>query len=224
MNNLDILKQKMMIKPIVQDRELVAVLIKGTKNKTNRTVDPSLQTEEVEEKEEEKDESDVEEKEEGTEEKEEKSKEANKRPLIIDESYKQFDRNSVLEKLKQSTLTKVADRTFSVAKPDFTLQKTQTTAPKLIKRPKKIKKLILSAVEEDEEPVMEEQLPKDALPQDIIEEELQKPAKKRERVTQKVEKGVAVIGPETKSIIGDTSLKERLPVKPAPIIIKVPNY
>ena len=43
MNNLDILKQKMMIKPIVHDRELVAVLIKGAKNKTNRTVEPSLQ-------------------------------------------------------------------------------------------------------------------------------------------------------------------------------------
>ena len=237
MNNLDILKQKMMIKPIVHDRELVAVLIKGAKNKTNRTVEPSLQPEGTEEIGEIGEEGIEEEGigEEGNEvEKEKQAKERDKRPLIIDESYKQFDRNSVLEKLKQSNLTKVTDRSFSLDKPVFAEQKTQTIAPKLIKRPKKIKKLILSAVEEDEEPndtllpadIIEDQLPQEQLPQDIIEEEQQplKPVKKRERVTSKVEKGVAIIGPETKSIIGDTSLKERLPVKPAPIIIKVPNY
>jgi hypothetical protein len=48
--------------------------------------------------------------------------------------------------------------------------------------------------------------------------------KEKKRLTKKVEKGVAVLGPETIVEFGDTDLRKRLPKKEAPVIIKVSSY
>ena len=50
------------------------------------------------------------------------------------------------------------------------------------------------------------------------------PSDKKQRITKKPEKGVAVLGPETIVKIGDTDLTKRLPTKKPPILIKVSNY
>ncbi len=47
---------------------------------------------------------------------------------------------------------------------------------------------------------------------------------KKPRITKKIEKGVAIIGPEMKSVIGDTAVVQRLPKKSPPINIKVSSY
>jgi hypothetical protein len=47
---------------------------------------------------------------------------------------------------------------------------------------------------------------------------------KKQRVTKKPEKGIAILGPETIVRIGDTELTRRLPRKTPPILIKVSNY
>jgi len=48
--------------------------------------------------------------------------------------------------------------------------------------------------------------------------------KEKKRLTKKVEKGVAVLGPETIVEFGDTDLRKRLPKKEPPVIIKVSSY
>jgi hypothetical protein len=50
------------------------------------------------------------------------------------------------------------------------------------------------------------------------------PVKKRTRVTKKAEKGIAILGPETNVIIGDTYLAKRVPKIPNPVNIKVSSY
>lgn len=47
---------------------------------------------------------------------------------------------------------------------------------------------------------------------------------KKQRITKKIEKGVAIIGPEMKSVIGDTAVVQRIPKKSPPINIKVSSY
>jgi hypothetical protein len=48
--------------------------------------------------------------------------------------------------------------------------------------------------------------------------------KKKKRLTEKPEKGVAILGPETLVEIGDTDLTKRLPKKSPPVLIKVSSY
>jgi hypothetical protein len=216
MSNLEKLKQKLMIKPDIHEREQVAVVIKGSKRAKimkpstaplDKPLDdipsPPIET-------------------------------LKKPPLIVDETYKGFDRKSVLDKLKQSQLSKVSIKPViqtQIVEPTATITQPVTT----IKRPKKIKKLNLLTIQEDlledvTKEATKEEVTKDALLEaeldDALKEAVGMPAKakKRERQTKKVEKGIAVIGPETKNLIGDTALVDRLPKKTPPIIIKVPSY
>ena len=48
--------------------------------------------------------------------------------------------------------------------------------------------------------------------------------KKRTRITNKIEKGVAILGPETLVEIGETSLADRLPRPSPPVLIKASSY
>ena len=48
--------------------------------------------------------------------------------------------------------------------------------------------------------------------------------KKKVKLTQKPEKGVAVLGPETLVEIGDTDLRSRMPIKKPPVLVKVSSY
>jgi hypothetical protein len=96
MNPLEAIKQKMMVKPQLEQRQRVAVIIKGENPVKKR------EKKEVKEDEEDEEEQPITE---IIEEKEEK-----KRPLIVDETSKGFDRQAFLKKLKESTMTKVVTK------------------------------------------------------------------------------------------------------------------
>ena len=118
MNPLAELKQKLMVKPTVQERERVAIVIKGDtnskappkKNPKKTIVKRKLPTEEKESAEEvEEVEVEVEGEEVEVETTVVGAPETIKRgPLIIDETDKGFDRETLLKRLKESKLTKVS--------------------------------------------------------------------------------------------------------------------
>jgi hypothetical protein len=251
MNPLEALKQKLMIKPTVEERERVAVVIKGEqppkKTVTKKQEPPKkevikeMETIEVEHP---IDKIETQVKiEEPTEELKIQA------PLIVDETHKGFDRLTLLQKLKESRLTKVT------TKPQFEeIEKKKQIEPILVSPPAKkakkiaIKKPIVIEGEELEEIIKEpdfkynkkavffieaEDLDKKE-EIELAEEDIKKEAEgeiiplvvpeKKTRKTKKPEKGVAILGPETIVQIGDTPLTKRLPKKSPPILIKVSNY
>jgi len=267
MNHLEQIRQQLMVKPDIQERERVAVVIKGEKKprkpraptakKEDKTVGEQLQEgvidlgEKV---------SKVQEMEgilpvdiDATEiEKLEKpvaKEEETNRPVIIDKTQQGYDRAALLKKLAESKkaivtvkeTAKVEERTIE-----------QLPIPS-VKKPKKIdvKRPLIIEPDEGEEG----EKPEEILPAKEPEEEeyVIKPKKKvqirespeemimiqkkkegetipiklpkeKKRLTQKPEKGVAVLGPEVVVEMGDTDLTKRLPKKQPPINIKVGSY
>lgn len=213
MNPLAVLKEKLMIKPTVEDRERVAVVIKGVKKHRkpiapkNEEEAPTLPLGEPSAN--------------ATE------KKAPTAPLIVDETQKGFDRATLKEKLLENKKLKVTMKeTLKVS------EDKKTSAPIPISAPaKKIQKidvqmpLIIEGDEEDEEEELGE---KEENKYDVFKETtefipIKTPAKKQ-RLTPKLEKGVAVLGPETLVEIGDTALQSRMPKKSPPVLIKVSSY
>ena len=92
MNPLELLKQKLMVKPTIEEREHVAVVIKGDKKPTlkKREKKEDMKVEEEEEEEEEY-----------------KIVPKTTAPLIIDETHKGYDRAALMKKLAESKLIKV---------------------------------------------------------------------------------------------------------------------
>ena len=221
MNHLEELKQKLMVKPTVQQRERVAVVIKGDKppkvpRKTihKTTIIKSSLPKEGEGKEEEGEEEIVEEE-------EKESPEIEKRgPIIIDETDKGFDRESLLKKLKESKLTKVS------IKPTVELtEEINHVEPTFVEPTKKAvkitKKLPLIIEDDDEEEEKKTQAAEKQEEPDIVPI---KAPKKTVRKTEKIKRGVAILGPETVLELGDTDLTKRIPKKSEPINIKVSSY
>ena len=223
MNHLEQLKQKLMIKPVVQERENVAVVIKGDK-KPRKLKLPTEKT-------------DVEEGEQGEQgEQEEQVDEPKKiaRPLIVDKTGEGFDRKTLLQKLAQSKKSKVTLK----ENVERITQVEPVPMPELAaKKAKKIvveKPVILEGEEGEEEFILptkkkvgfkmvdEEIAAPVAAPQ---EETIQiKVPKEKKRKTEKLKKGEAIIGAEVQLEIGDTEITKRLPVKSAPVNIKVASY
>jgi len=216
MNPLEELKQKLMVKPIVLERERVEVVIKGEKSpskpkvpktqkmKTKITDVIQNQPEEVgEEVEAVEEEGEVEEPE-----------TVKKRPLIIDLSDSGFDRDTLLKKLRESKLTKVS------IKPAIERAEEIKPTPEFIepsiKKAVKIKQKLPLIVEEDDEEGAEKPKEQEIVPI--------KAPKKTARKTEKIKKGVAVLGPETAIDFGDTDLTKRIPKRSEPINIKVSSY
>jgi hypothetical protein len=205
MNNLEKLKQKMMIKPKVEEREKIAVVIKSQKKA--KPVAKDLDLDLV---------------------KEEPDTPLLGAPIIVDETHKGFDRNTLLDKLKQSKLTKVSIKPIIEA--SIKKDTTESISQKPIERVKKATKVAkgrLLVIEEDEEGEGE------GVKQDLgekgvedVDEEVVvvKPSKSKTRISEKVKKGVAILGPETMVEIGDTDLIDRLPKRTSPINIKVSSY
>ena len=187
----------MMIKPKVEEREKVAVVIKTVKA-----------TKKVEG------------------EKDNKGIIAPSVPLIVDETNKGFDRNTLLDKLKQSKLTKVSVKPVIEMgeKMNEKMESISKKPEELIKKAKKITKGLtkgkLLVIEEDEDE--EEQNKNDGLEEE--EEIIIKPTKSKTRITEKIKKGVAVLGPEIMVQIGDTNIVDRIPKRKPPINIKVSSY
>jgi hypothetical protein len=225
MNPLDELKQKLMVKPTVEERERVAVVIKGDKPKVTKK---KRINEELEEREE---------PEEGEERK--ISARTAKLPIIVDETQKGFDRMTLLKKLKESKMSKVTIKQVLEKSQEKKEAEAIQPLPIPVKKAKKIevkKPLLIEDEEESSEEFIiqpkkkvafvEEPEEKDLEPEQ--QEELEvipiKVPEKKQRVTKKPEKGIAILGPETVVRIGDTELTRRLPRKTPPILIKVSNY
>ena len=254
MNNLEKLKQKLMVKPNIQERERVAVIIKGenktaapqTKKKTEKSIAKKLEEGVIELGEQISQIQNIE----GIlptiidvkEHQEEQEKELDiQRPLIVDETQKGYDRNALLKKLVENKKNIVTIKEpIAEEKITFIEAKIPLVQSKV---PKKIKTKIPLIIEEDEEVEEKVKSPEEFIlkekekvksPEEFIlkkkkeekEEEVIpiKEPKKKERKTEKIEKGVAILGPEVNVEIGDTDLTKRLPKKSPPIIIKVGSY
>ena len=206
MNHLEQLKQKLMIKPTVQERERVAVIIKGEKKPTKprgpikkkleKTIgeqieqgilDLSEQVSEIQ-----KLEGilpvdiDVEEKIYQPEEDIQQPKPTKEgRPIIIDKTEQGYDRIALLKKLAESKKTIVTIKPSTVIEQKFVEpEPIQIAKTKLIKKPKKIdvlKPLIIEEEDEEEEKVKAEQPSiREPPAEESPEEFVMKPKKKRE--------------------------------------------
>jgi hypothetical protein len=199
MNPLAALKDKLMIKPNVEDRERVAVVIKGVK-KHRKPIGLKI------------DEQD-------------KDAEEKKELIIVDETQKGYDRMELTKKLLESKKLKV---TIKPVVKDSEEKKKSEPIPVSV-QPKKIQKIDIKkqlVIEEDEEEEEENAAPKHVHFEENVEAEVIpiKAPKKNYRRTQKMEKGVAILGPETLVEIGDTDLSKRMPRKSPPVIVKVSSY
>jgi len=224
MNPLEELKQKLMIKPTVQERERVAVIIKGNKKPTlsRKEIDKKtivknlpLPTEEVNGTE-------LEEVEEVEQEEEETNVPIKKNILIIDETDKGFDRESLLKKLKESKLTKVTVKDTVENTEEIKHVEAELIQPTLKKAVKITKKLPL-IIEDDEDDEREKNTQVEEKDEELEIIPVKAP-KKIVRKTEKVKKGIAVLGPETVVELGDTDLTKRIPKRSEPINIKVSSY
>ena len=224
MNPLEKIKQKLMAKPTLNEVKPVVVAIKGeTKMKPTKTPNPV-------EKQSEKEEGEV------SEEPENEVETATKM-IVIDETNKEYNRNDVLLKLAENKKTKVKVKPI-MENVEASKQTEPITQPAPIevlppiKKAKKMDKKKLLIIEgdadADEEPAENvEKLIIEEIPQgeeEVVALTEKKEPDRRGRTTKKVEKGIAVLGPENVVEIGDTPLSQRLAKKEPPVIIKVSSY
>jgi hypothetical protein len=224
MNPLAALKEKLMIKPNVEDRERVAVVIKGIKKHRKPKVPKKVEEKEHEEEEEkeEKEEKKFEEKDVELIEMEEPVKNA---PVIVDETEKGFDRDALKKKLLESKKLKVTVK--EAVKVSEEKKVSEPVPLSVVPQPKKIQKIAVKKpliIEEDEDEELEAEPVKKVQFEEAVDSIAIKAPKKKQRLTQKLEKGVALLGPETLVEIGDTDLRKRMPKKSPPVIIKVSSY
>jgi hypothetical protein len=217
MNPLEKLKQKLMAKPTINELKPVVVAIQA-----ERQPKQANQTE----------------KEEGEVIEEPVEPEMGTKMIVVDETNKEYNRNDILLKLAENRKTRVKVKPLMEAVeaskqiepiPVPVLAEVQPLKKKAKKMAKK--PLIIIQDDEDEEnieniekeralEIVAEQLPQG---EEIALTEKKEPTR-RGRTTKKVEKGIAVLGPENVVEIGDTPLSQRLAKKEPPVIIKVDNY
>lgn len=216
MNPLAALKEKLMVKPTLEDRERVAVVIKGVKKRKIPSTKNDLgktDTIAVSETKLDDDEDDT--------------NDEKNMPIIVDETKKGFDRIALFKKLAESKKLKVSVKPILKETEE---SKTVEPVP-LPAKGKKVKKMAVNrplVIEEDDAEDADEA----KLDDEII--DLEKPAeegvvaiklpKKKGRLTEKVQKGVAILGPESFVEIGETPLNRRLPKKAPQVLIKVSSY
>ena len=226
MNPLAALKEKLMIKPTVEDRERVAVVIKGLKK--HRKPKPIIKDEEAQAQSQEVEQSQAEEEEE-----EEPAQAVEVTgPIIVDETAKGFDRDALKKKLLESKKLKVTVRdTIKVSEEKKIIEEKKVSEPKKIKKFAVKNPLIIEPDEEGEEKEKVEEMKGEEMGEVEKEVQIEEPSviqikapKKKYRVTPKLEKGVAILGPETLVEIGDTDLSKRMPKKSPPVIVKVSSY
>ena len=222
MNPLEALKQKLRVKPVVEEKERVAVVIKGEQKKMTEPK-KRVAREKVDE-----------ELEEFVPEVEGEEKEVDivkapliavKGPLIIDQTDKGFDRATLMDKLKASKISKVSIKPLIEEVEES--KTVEPVLPKPIKRAKKVKLPLIIEGEEDIEEVPQKKrlIIEGEEEEEVVQEfvPVEKP-KKVGRQTKKIEKGIAVLGAETVLDLGNETITRRLPKKSPPIIIKVPSY
>jgi len=251
MNHLEQLKQQLMVKPDVKERERVAVVIKGEKRHRKPKAPTAKQ---------EPDKTIVEKIQEGVadlgeqiseiqqiegilpakvdfEEPEEEETQF-KRPIIIDKTQEGYDMETLFKKLAESKKTKVSVKPVL----EVGIKEIEPVPKPPVKKAKKIdvqKPLIIEDDDEEEKKEEEEEFvmkpkkkvvfkEKEDSPEEYVLEKKDVipiiPPKAKKRKTEKPEKGVAKLGPEVVVEMGDTDLKKRLPKKNPPINIKVSSY
>ena len=207
MQPLETIKQKLMLKPQIKDIEPVVIAIK-------------IEGENIE-----------------TERQEQKRNITN----IVDESNKDYDRKGLLQKLLDNKITKVQKKPVLEQLKEKEIIEPITPVMNIPeqKKAKKIKQKKLLLVEDNETdilkpvPIEEENVGE---LQEVTFEKIEEPepiaemmpTEKKEpprgRKTKKVEKGIAVLGPENAVEIGDTKLSDRLLKKSPPVLVKVSSY
>jgi len=252
MNHLEQLKQKLMIKPSIQERERVAVVIKGEKQ-PKKTPAPTIKKKDIGKQIEEgiidlseeitkteNIESRIADVAENIQELQKYTEDTN-RPLIVDKTDIGYDRQALLKRLTESKKTKVTIKPIV----EIAEKQIEPIPQPTIKKAKKVE-IKLPLIEEDESPeeviiapkqkVIQEKIAIEESPEEVVimpkpteqmaeKETIQvKLPKEKTRKTKKVEKGVAVLGPEVNILMGDTDLTKRLPKKQPPINIKVGSY
>lgn len=181
MNHLEQLKQQLMVKPDVKERERVAVIIKGeqrprktkipaTKKKMDKTIGEQLEEGIVDLGEQISEIQQVEgilpvkvDIEEPEDVEEEEQVEKSKHPLIIDKTQEGYDRETLLKKLAESKKTKVTIRPLEVEEKEIE----EVTKP-VVKKAKRIdikKPLIIEG--EDEEDIIQEKQ-KEETPEEFV--------------------------------------------------------
>ena len=162
--------------------------------------------------------------------------------IVIDETNKGYNRNELLMKLAENKKTKVKVKPLMEAvEASKQVEPIPARAPLIQEQPpaKKARKMankpliIIQGDEEIENLEQNKNAPNETALEIVAEElpqgeeialtEKNAPAK-RARTTKKVEKGIAVLGPENVVEIGDTPLSQRLAKKEPPVIIKVSSY
>jgi hypothetical protein len=221
MNPLALLKEKMMLKPIVEQKERVAIIIKGIKKP--RKLKATSQEKGMEEGMEEKG------MEEGMEKGMEKGMEEGLEegekgvPVIELKTDIGFDRKALTEKLAKNKKLKVTIKPILEVTEEKKIS--EPIEPPLVKAKKLDTKKRLIIESEDEEMEQEkgdkEEVQFISKQHDVIPIKL---PKKKTRISKKIEKGIAVLGPETIVEIGDTDLRKRLPTKTPQVIVKVSSY
>ena len=213
MNNLEQLKEKLMVKPNVKEQERIAIVIKG--EKIPRKIKPSLERENDEKKIDEELE-ELEEPEEPEELLEKNIVEQTKRPIIIDKTEQGYDMETLLKKLADNKKSRVT------VKPIMEKEEKKIIEPVLIPGLKKAKKidikkpLIIEGDDEEEEITVNPEKDLETIPIVL--------PKEKKRITQKIEKGIAKLGPEVIIELGDTEINKRIPKKSPPVNIKVASY
>ena len=132
------------------------------------------------------------------------------KPVIVDETYKEFPRQTLLDNFEKSGITKVTMKPVlkATVKPIIV---EEVPVPKKAKMMGKKKLKILEEIEVEEvEPAREVAIENNG--------EAQKPR----RITKKIKKGVSVLGPETAVEFGD--LGSRLAKPSQSVIIKTSDY
>jgi hypothetical protein len=223
MNPLASLKEKLMIKPVIEERERVAVLIKGIKK-------PKIMKPISKEEEEDK-----------MVEYNELETEPIEGPIIEMKMDTNFDRKALLTKLAESKKLKVTTKPIMEITEEKKISEPIPLPEPEIKA-KKIEAKKRLIIESEDQEMVEEKINKDEEKDESDGEEIiLKPKKKinfaeeeqiipikvpkqKQRITNKLEKGIAVLGPETIVEIGDTDLRKRIPKKSPPVILKLSSY
>jgi hypothetical protein len=229
MNTLASLKSKLMVKPHIEQREQIAVFVN----------EPSIPKESVKileegEKEEKGEKKEKIEKEKI--EKETKSEKKEKELILIDERDKGYNIEKLMSRLSNSNILAVKQKLDIKQKmPEEVVKPIISEDIPPSKKAKKVavkKPLVIE--EEDEEAELNK--PKEEKKELELELELdldlekedqltvKLPGNKGERRTKRVEKGIAILGPEVIVNIGDTPINARLPKKSPPVNIKVSSY
>jgi hypothetical protein len=216
MSSLAAIKDKLKMKPVVGEREKVKVIIKGVQPGTKIAPTMLEETPDV------------------AADKEQPIpvvEDVPKVPLIVDETHKGYDRATLMQKLAENKKLKVTTLALDARPSEIVNVSVSATANAvdLQKKPKKLDAKLPIIIEDDDDEG--EEVFVVAKRKTIAEEqrdnkelvEIQAP-KRQKRITEKIEKGVAKLGPEVLVEIGETELTKMMPKKSPSVLLKASSY